>query len=267
MNKFDLIVQLEKGYRNFLKNRIAENQFEQIVLRGGKGKPANSIDLHKSIGLFLKYEKNDTKKGWFIEWENWFSKKLGQQRWPGRVMVQTEEDLLFLIGKENEILLFDRKLAELKSWRSEISSWLTEQPEALLKYFDRWDGLRAVVDFLLACDVSIYYMRNLPVPVHTKFIEENESLLLSLIRHFDAKRFGTAEKSLSNAIGIKRKPVLFTGRWLDQSLADRYSYGMEIFGITPDDLRGRDWQINEVWLVENETALYMFPCRKNSLVI
>ncbi|MGC4102357.1 Wadjet anti-phage system protein JetD domain-containing protein [Ferruginibacter sp.] len=267
MNKFDFIVQLEKRYRDFLKNRIAENQFEQIVLRGGKAKPSNSIDLHESVGLFLKYEKNDTRKGWYIEWENWFSKKLGQQRWPAQIKVQTEEDFLFLIKKENEILLFDQKLEELRKWRPEISSWLIEQPEAILRYLDRWQGLKSVIDFLLLHDVSTFYMRNLPVPVHTKFIEENESLILALIRHFDPERFRSEDTKLSRVIGIKRKPVLFTVRWLDESLAARYSHGMEVFGITPENLKKQHWQVKEVWLVENETALYMFDKREHSVVI
>lgn len=267
MNSVNFIQQLEKKYVDFLKNRICENQFEQIILRGGKNKPDNSIDLHNAIKMFLKFEKSENKKGWDIEWEEWISKKIGKQRWPAKVIVNSAEDFLFLIQKEKEILVFNQILTDLKKWRPGITGWLVKYPEVLLRHIDNWVGLCAVVDYLLSNDVTTYYIRNLPVPVHTKFIEENEGIILSLLQHFNSENGDIDYTSLVHAVGLKRKPVLFAIRWLDEELAYQNTQGMEVLGITPENLRNRNWEITELWMVENETALFMLPKRKHSLAI
>ncbi|GAB2820412.1 Wadjet anti-phage system protein JetD domain-containing protein [Ferruginibacter profundus] len=267
MNSVNFIQQLEKKYVGFLKNRICENQFEQIILRGGKNKPDNSIDLHNAIKMFLQFEKTEDKKGWDIEWEQWISKKIGKQRWPNNVIVNTAEDFLFLIQKEKEILIFDQILADLKRWRQGITGWLVKDPEVLIKHIDNWAGLCAVVDYLLSNDATTYYIRNLPVPVHTKFIEENERIILSLLQHFNSEKDNIDYTSLNHAVGLKRKPVLFPIRWLDEELAVQNTQGMVVLGATPENLRNRNWEITELWMVENETALFMLPERKHSLAI
>lgn len=267
MNSVNFIQQLEKKYADFLKSRTYENQFEQIILRGGKNKPDNSIALHNAIKMFLQFEKTENKKGWDIEWEEWISKKTGKQRWPSKVIVNTPEDFLFLIQKEKEILIFDQALADLKKWRPGITGWLVKYPEVLIKHIDKWVGLCAVVDYLLSNDVTTYYVRNLPVPVHTKFIEENERTILSLLQHFTSENANIDYTSLIHAVGLKRKPVLFPIRWLDDELAVENTHGMEVLGITPENLHSRNWEITELWMVENETALFMLPKRKHSLAI
>ncbi len=267
MNSVNFIQQLEKKYADFLKNRICEKQFEQIILRGGKNKPNNSIDLHNAIKVFLKFEKSENKKGWDIEWEEWVSKKIGKQRWPAKVIVNTAEDFLFLIQKEKEIIIFDRILSDLKKWRPGITDWLVKCPELLLRHIENWAGLCAVVDYLLSNDVTTYYIRNLPVPVHTKFIEEHEGIILSLLQHFNSENGDIDYTSLIHAAGLKRKPVLFAIRWLDEELAYQNTQGMEVLGITPENLRNRNWEITELWMVENETALFMLPERRHSLAI
>jgi hypothetical protein len=49
--------QLDKQYKQYLQNLVFGKIFEAIVLRGGKNKPATSVELHKQIALFQKNEK------------------------------------------------------------------------------------------------------------------------------------------------------------------------------------------------------------------
>lgn len=61
------ISQLEKKYKAFLRNLVVENNFASIILRGEKNKPATTVDLHKAIKDFQRYEKTNNNKGWTIE--------------------------------------------------------------------------------------------------------------------------------------------------------------------------------------------------------
>jgi len=173
-------IQLQKAYKSLLRNIILEKPFYPIQLRGGKNKPTTTADLHKVTESFLRFEKKGEMPGWKIEWEAWQSRKLGNQRWPASISIETEADLLFLLNKSEEVDFFRLQLQQLLQWNHHIAGWLAGQPAAVLEWKSRWKNICAVLDYLLQHDVANYYIRSLPVPVHTKFIEQNEPILLSL---------------------------------------------------------------------------------------
>lgn len=43
--------------------------------------------------------------------------------------------------------------------------------------------------------------------------------------------------------------------------------GAEVLGISTITLRNINWQVSELWLVENETTLYMLPTRPDAIAI
>lgn len=268
MNDKGYILQLEKQYKNYLKQVIADLPFEIIELRGGKNRPETTRQLAEDIKQFQQFEKREGKsKGWTISWEEWNSKKLGRQKWPSSIFIENEEDFLYLIGKESETKEFKHQLKELLAWRKEIRLFLLERPQYVLQNKSVWNDLCLVVDYLLANDVSNHYIRSIPVPVHTKFIEQNKSLIFDLYKHFSQNSLSEDVASLETVLGLKEKQHLYTLRWLDDELSLKYMHGHEVFGLSTVGLQNVKWEIDELWLVENETNLYILPQRKNALVI
>lgn len=261
------LAQLQKRYTIFLSELIKEKSFTPIRLRGGKSKPKTSTILHAAIASFLRYEKVDNKPGWEIEWETWQSRLLGTQRWPSSVIVYTESDFLYLLKKEKEVASFRELMNQLLSWRPTIAPWLAERPQKVLVLKEHWKGICAVVDYLLNHDVKGYYIRSLPVPVHTKFIQQNNVTILSLLQHFDRLRFPVNVTNLEKALSLQEKPTLHSMRWLDISLAEQYSSGMNVLGVSPISLQALRWSVGEIWIVENETNLYLLPHRQNGMAI
>jgi hypothetical protein len=68
-------------------------------------------------------------------------------------------------------------------------------------------------------------------------------------------------------LGLKLKQHLFPVKWLDDALAKTYNIDLEIMGISLSGLQELDNNVKEIWLVENETNLYLVPKRKNALAI
>ena len=261
------IGQLERQYSEYLKREIAGLPFQPVVLRGGKERPQTYPQLQAAIALFQSCEKSGGKAGWNITWEDWKSKKLGNQQWPSTILVETEADFLFLLKKEREAGQFKTKLQKLLLWREEIRGWLSVRPGKVLELAKDWSGICAVVDYLIRNDVSNHYVRSLPVPVHTKFIERFSGTILSLIRHLDECRCVADTTDLERSLGLRLKPMLYPARWLDLALQERNLPGMEVFGISIQSLCEADWKVDEVWLVENETTLFMLPARPNAIAI
>lgn len=261
------IEQLEKRYNDYLRGLIINEPFVPIILRGGKNKPESTLELHEAVSLFQRHEKRDGNLGWRIEWQNWISKKLGRQQWPLAIYVETEDDYLFLINKEKEAESFKKQLTWLLEWNPSIKQSLYSRPSAVLEYKQDWEGICAVVDYVINNDVSNFYLRSLPVPVHTKFIERHKAIIIYLLKAIAPDKYILGEDNFEKAIGVKAKPFIFPMRWLDMELAGKYTNEMEISGITTDSLKSINWDIKSVWFVENETSLYMLPPMKGVLAI
>jgi hypothetical protein len=261
------IQQLEKNYTKYLSDLVFGLPFRVTRLRGGIKKPTTVAALYRSIDSFLKHEKKDGKLGWLIEWESWQSKSLGNQRWPSSVSVESEADFLYLIDKQKEAALFQQLIGQLLRWRPEMAVWLAVKPLKTLELQVYWPDLCTVIDYLLDNNVSNYYIRSLPVPVHTKFLQQHQAILVSILKHLRPERFHEEVKTLDAALGLQQKPLFFPIRWLESQLAKRYTSGIEILSIPTDDLRKSEWAIEEVWLVENETNLFLLPQRNNAIAV
>lgn len=261
------IAQLEKQYIPYLKSVIQGAPFQPIVLRGGKNKPTTTAELHEQIRLFQTYEKKQNNKGWVIQWEEWTSKKLGTQQWPSIISVTTEHDFLFLIKREKEAIAFKDQLHKLLQWNAVIKEWLAEKPKIVLELSKSWPGICAVVDYLLKHDVYHHYLRSIPVPVHTKFIEQHKKVIHSILHHLSNEKFPSTDISLEDALGLNKKPFLFTLRWLDEDLCRQFTAGMNLFAVPVYYLQQQKWTVQRVILVENETNLYLFDNMPGTLVI
>lgn len=261
------IDQLKKQYSIYLRNLILHVPFYPIRLRGGLKKASTISELHKAIASFLLREKKNGQPGWLIEWEEWNSRKLGSQRWPRAIIIESEEDYIYLLSVSEEIRKFKQLVNILLQWNGEIRLWLAERPGKVLDHYSSWKGICAVVDYLLVHDVSSRYIRTIPVPVHTKFIQYNQSIILSILKHLQPDKYPGETKDLESALKLMTKPKLYLIRWLDSYLASEYTSSMEIMAISSKDMASVNWQVKEIFLVENETNLYLLPQRKKSLAI
>ncbi|GAB3020726.1 DUF3322 and DUF2220 domain-containing protein [Niabella terrae] len=259
--------QLRKYYKSYLKSVISGEPFTPFILRGGKSKPRTTVELHTLIAMFQQFEKKAPQKGWTISWEDWSSRILGKQIWASKIVVETEADYLFLLDKEQETAGFKQQLQSLVDWRPEIRGFLLDSPEKVWELKQVWPSIQKVVDYLLANDVSLHYLRSIPVPVHSKFMENHQSVILRILQVLAPERFTAASRSLGETLSVRRKPHIYPVRWLDATLALDLMHGMEVVGITDETMQHVDWNIQEVWLVENETNLYLIPPRKNALAI
>ncbi|MGE7777787.1 Wadjet anti-phage system protein JetD domain-containing protein [Chitinophaga sp. NPDC101104] len=259
--------QLEKHYNNYLQQLIEEREFTPIFLRSGLKKPETWEALEKSINCFQRFEKKDGVYGWTIQWEDWSSKKLGKQRWPSSIFVESSKDYLALLKKEKEVSRFMEQLRLLTEWNPAIRSWLSGRPMKVMELEGNWTGICGVVDYLRQNDLHAHFLRSLPVPVHTKFIKQFESTVLSLVNHLHPSIRKLESNSLEEALGLRQKPFLYPVRWLDTSLQQRHLPHMEVIGLSRESLQRMDWPIQEIWVVENETTLFMLPPRPNAIAI
>jgi hypothetical protein len=270
MSKGLYIPQLEKKYNKYLKDIIAGNAFEPIILYVKKSEAKNYAEFHEWLSSLTIYQKKDHKKGW--ELNRWTAvsreqkKFMNDQVWPRVIEVNTEEDFLFLIDKKTHSLQFKAQLAQLLNWNAGIRAFLLNRPDRILKLKDVWKNIFAVIDYLLLNDVSDHYKRSIPIPVHSKFLEKHESIVLELLHFLHPEKF-LRGKDLEAALSLKIKPYLFKMRWLDKELAGKNSAGMDVLAASTPYLQTVNWHISRIIFVENETNLYLLPPMPDTLAI
>ena len=129
-----------------------------------------------------------------------------------------------------------------------------------------WPDILKVCQYFIVNPRPNLYLRQLPIRLHTKFIEENSSLLLSLfdflfpehIRNKDQKRF--AERYF-----LKHDEPLIRIRILDEKLAIRNSI-MDL-SIRLSDFEMTDWGCDRLLIAENKMNFLTMPPLPSAIAI
>ena len=94
----------------------------------------------------------------------------------------TDENLLRYLNRQADAELFGHLLTQTRQRVPELEGWIKKHPLRLLEHATDWPDLVLICryfrdDYQPDCQ----YVRQLPLPVHTKFLEERSALLLSLL--------------------------------------------------------------------------------------
>ena len=206
-----------------------------------------------------------------------------------KILFETEADFLRFIQKETEACNFKTNLERVKTQCLKfdaadiVHDWTVKHISVLTETFDAqyWEQLFLCAEWFIHHSPCGLYLREIPLPVHTKFIEQNRALIFSL--YCALKRSGTAEPVLTEAIlpepvfdepkntaeaiyaewGVRTAPPFVRFRLLDDAI------GVTIAGET---LRSGEVQIplesfaalrfdstDTIFIVENLLVYLTFP--------
>jgi len=257
-----------RRYTDYQRSLIEGRSFFPLYIPADKKASVDFAKMHQQLQLVISSSKDRKGYGYTLRYRKVVTRKHGEQDEIDAILFETEDDYLRFLDKAEQSLTFKQQLNDLLQWQPTLKEWLaTEQPDIIHQYADTWKDVRRVVDYLLLHDVSGHYLRTLPIPVHTKFVQRHSALLWSLLKFLHPERFGEDHQSLEDALQLRKKPHLFSLRWLDLSFASQYSAGMQVFGITVEFLREMTWPLKRIILVENETNLYLFPNMAATMVL
>lgn len=249
-----------RRYTDYLRSIIQGTNLFPLYISADKKAAADFAVRHKELEALISASRERAGYGYSLEYKRVMTRKHGEQDEVTAVYFEQEADYVGYLHKESQTEDFKLMVEQFLQWRPAIKDWLLLQsPDLLFQYSDSWAGIRAVVDFLINHDVSGHYLRTIPVPVHTKFIQRYSGVIYSLLKYLQPERFDKSDLSLEEALGLLKKPHLFMLRWLDRELCAEHSAGMDVFGITVDHLKRIKWAMRKIILVENETNLYLLP--------
>lgn len=138
---------------------------------------------------------------------------------PDAIEFETAEDFIRYTGKNKQwhVFLTNKRIIEVNI--SSLNIWMFNNVEQLTDDKIQWKDILKVCTYFLNNPRPRLYIRQLPVDVHTKLIEDNEVLIRSLLDFLIPDHVRSPEeKSFAKRYYLSYDEILVRIRILDTSL-------------------------------------------------
>lgn len=262
--------QAERKYLSFLRADVLGETFFPLELRFRKAKASDDyLELRDWVRELLAGSKAERSFGYEVVLEERELRRYGRQSLPVKIMIETEVDYLRLIGKVEEFSQWQTAISHTLTNLPQLKEWLAQYPQRVLPYTHIWDDLLAVCTYFVANPKPYLYLRELPVQVHTKFIEENQAILRHL---FDAllspEAVAYEENQFERRFGLRYDEPQIRMRLLDEVLRQELSWPAADLSLTLSDckrLAGMNGRT--ILIVENKMTFLTLPPINNGAAI
>ena len=244
---------------------FSKREVPKIGLDNVRNIHENAEAVFKSQDELIQNSKEVKGYGYSIEWQERNYKNIGNNKFIKKITVDTELDFLRLINKEKEFKRFKERVKYLLDELPELNSWIEQNPLLVIDNDEKWEDLMKVLMYFKNEHVpNKYYVRELPISVHTKFIENNVGILRSLLDYLIPNKI-TSGKYFNERYSIKDKEKLIRIRILCDEIASGYQYSD--FSVRLSDFTLRDIPAKNVIISENELNFLTLPKKKNTIAI
>lgn len=257
-----------KFYASFLSSLVNREDLFPMEIRGNKS-PGKSLEVYrKEMDDLLSASNRNNKYSFTIDCARTKTRFIGSQSLPKRIYYENELDYVGYLNKINEVKTFKHLKNETLRLYPELKSWLGTNPLKLVANMEHWQDILKVVSYFKSNPKPDLYIRELPIKVHTKFIERNKSVLRELLDIVNADSLNADEqKHFETRFHLKYSEALVHFRLLDSQIAQQYFSGLEDISVRISDFSRIELPISKVLIVENLMNLLTLPKMKSTLSI
>lgn len=226
----------------------------------------NYTELKDALVPLYQQSKEAKGKGYTVEWKE-KAVHGTKQKMPAKIYFETFEDYLFFTKRATDYAVIKKGFDLIILSFPALSDWAKSSPSFLL------DKSGVLIDLIKVCRYfqqnkppHDLYLRELPIEVHSKFIEDNFVALKKLLDVLLPKDWiNTNEADFSGRYNIKKPNIYTQIRILDENL--KHAIGFNELALTLDDSALLNWQPQKVFIIENKACFLSFPKVKNSVAI
>lgn len=260
-----------KWWKPLLQSYIQERLFfPKNIERIGKIKSNHVVTrfeiLQQEVEELYRHSKNQTGKGYLVQTAGRNFRRTGSHELPDSIVFETIEDYICFTGYKKEWNVFltnygtiiDR-LPILKAWTLQNCLWLTDSNI-------RWNDILKVCQYFIGNPRPNLYLRQLPIEIHTKFIEENNSLIQSLLDFLIPEHIrSVAQKRFAERFFLKYDEPLIRIRILDHSLQETFKF--TDISIPLSDFEKLKLPAENILIAENKMNFLTLPLMTSTAAI
>lgn len=249
--------QAMRWYRDVLAASAAGKPFFPKDIRFGKVRPSETLSgysrIREGISELINGSRERLGYGYSLEFVIRKDRKTGEQRFPERIWFANEDDYLRFIGKEREYQEFKSDAARIVGAIPSLRGWVIANPLAVVEHSGAWNGLLAVCSFFLANPRPNLYVRELPLELPTKFVEEHKSVLRQLLDQLIPEHINSEASDFEKRFNLKYDEPLIRLRILDREVAARQFSGLRDLSIPQSEFDSLNPECKTVLILENKT--------------
>ncbi|MBP5456221.1 MAG: hypothetical protein J6Y37_06950 [Paludibacteraceae bacterium] len=255
----------ENKYVAYLQSIVEGNSFQPIVIAGDKRPNSDTVKFDQELAELINHSKEKKGYGYSVEYQTVKTKQHGKQDIPTVIRFQTEVDYLKYINKEKETKKFREDIANIKKSFPELKDWIYKYPNKVIE--NEWTSLLKVCRYFKNNPVPRLYIRELPINVHTKFIENNKGIIKELLDIIIGDYVNADEKQFEVRFNLKFDEPIVRFRILDKTVSQSVFAGVTDLSIPISQFQLLSIPIQIVYIVENKINMLSFPIRNDSIVI
>lgn len=255
-------------YSDFLRSLCTgESFFPLAVFGAGLAKPKDFSADRAAIDILRKQSKEQAGFGYEITWEERNFRRLGTQNIPSTVAFPTQEDYVRFLKKQSEVHQFQADYDLIQKRCPELGAWAQAKPLKVIAQAGMWDGLLNVCLFLRKNPRPNCYLRELPVVVDTKFVENHTGILAELLPIAAPLTISSDHHSFETRFGFRFKQPLVRMKFLDVKLAIHFGFPVVDLAIPLDQFCALPFGTITVLIVENEMTFLTLPAMPGTVGI
>lgn len=251
-------------YKAYLQSIVEGESFNPIVIVGDKKPNEDTVKFEEELTELISCSKEKKGYGYTIEYQTVKTKRHGMQGIPTSISFKTEYDYLKYINEEKATAKFKKDITSILSSFPELKDWIYKYPIKVIE--NDWESLLKVCKYFKATPQPHLYIRELPIQVHTKYVENNSGIIRELLDIIIADYVNFEEKKFEPHFNLKYDESLIRFRILDESVSQQLFGGIEDLSIPICQFQKLNLPIQTVYIVENKINMLTFPVKGNCIV-
>ncbi len=261
----------QRKYLSVLRGLLSGAPFDPLLIRANKTYNKASLqDFEKEVLLLLSQSREKRGFGYSLKFQKVKTKHLGTQDLPTQIFFETESDFFRFLGKTAESDACKADAANIFSAFSQLKPWLTQHPARIIQYAGQWHDLLLVCQYFIDHPIPNLYIRELPIQVHTKFVERHKSILKDLLNLLIPEHLQQQETVFEKRFNLKYSEPLIRFKVLDEAISQSFFSGLDDLAIPLSQFQQLNLPLKRIIVVENKTSLYTtltLPDMQNSIAI
>ena len=170
ISPFEIKKKAEKRYATFLASAITGDPFFPYSFPVG-AKPKDFMVLKKAVSELINGSREVIGYGYSLTLKRRKTRGYVEQSLPYKICIETETDYLKLVKKEKAFSRFKADVALIQSNMPRLQPWICRNPLQVTENHGSWPELIKVCQYFINHPKPDLYIRELPIAVHTKFVE------------------------------------------------------------------------------------------------
>lgn len=255
-------------YSKFLRHKMQQQPFFPCPIPFGKKLPPHFAELNQCLKALEKGSKAHKRHSYSVEYAPRKTRKFGEQSLPLHICFETEADFLGFLQKQQETQDLLECFAHFQTAFPALQSYFLEKPSRLRRYLGITEACIEVLHYFVAHPCPGLYIRELPLSVHSKFIEQQQGPLRALLDQLlPESAIHRASNDFIDRYGLRRDEARVRFRQLDAQKDKALFQFSKDLSLPLSDFLSLPIEAEIVLICENLLSFLSLPTRANSLAI